>query len=123
MPSEVHTVVGVDDVSRPLLSLGVEEPGGVDLGPDSALAVERRSSGRCLGDVDLNGALVSAGDGVLASALIVLVPFEGDLLLDRICYSACHGNMSDSRWLQQGSSRYSRLNHWFRQRYTSSPLM
>ena len=98
-----RTSVGVNNIGSPLLGGRVEETRGVNFGPDGALSVERRRGAwglfkseictlassdqrqkacdnTCLGDVNLNGTLVTARDGVFSGTLGVLVPLESDLL-------------------------------------------
>lgn len=72
-------VVRVHDISRPLLSRRVEETRRINFRPDGTLTVERGGRGRCLRDVNLDGTLVTCRNGVLASALGVLVPLKSDL--------------------------------------------
>ena len=70
----MFSAVGVDSIGSPCLGRWVGEAGLVDLGPDGSLTIEGRGSRRGLGDVNEHWALVTARDGVLAGALVVLVP-------------------------------------------------
>ncbi len=72
----VITAVGIDNIRGPLLSGGGNKARRINLGPNSALTIEGSSGGGCLGNVDLDGAVVATSEGVLAGALVVLVPFE-----------------------------------------------
>ena len=75
----MFTAVGVDNIGGPLLRLSVEEAGGVNLRPNGTLTVEAVGIRRSFRDVNLHGTFVSTRDRIFTGALIVLVPFKGDL--------------------------------------------
>lgn len=72
----LHTTIGINNISGPLLSGGIEKTRRVDLSPDSALSIKRCRCGGCFGNVHLYRPLVSSRYGIFAGALVMLVPLE-----------------------------------------------